>query len=454
MATTRSGRLFWLVILPLALAGTGAGLWYAYQQGWPESAYDWAHHRLTGHGNGEGSAGHGGMPGMPGMPGINMPGMDIPGMDMGAKAEPSDVPDHAVVVLPEGLQQRLGVTVGSVEDAPLTMTVRTVGIVQADETKVSHVHLKTEGWVNQVFVGYTGQKVQKGEPLLSIYSPQFVATQQEYLNARKGEQTELARLARQRLELWDVPADEIAELDKAGKVQTYLKLRSPLGGTVLAKNVFAGQYVKPENDLYVVADLGTVWVQAKVYEYELPHVALGHPAAITLAALPGKTFHGKVVFVQPTVEEATRTVQVRVELANPDGLLRPGMFAHAVITHDMGTGLLVPDSAVIRTGEQDIAFRAEKDHRFVPVLVKVGPLRFGDRFQVLDGLKAGDRVVTSANFLIDSESRLRLGGGMKNMPGMDMGDMPGMKGVSPRDEKAKNHNHGAMKAQGHDNTKR
>ncbi len=364
------------------------------------------------------------------------------------------MPDHAVVILPPNVQQRLGVTVGTVEEAPLNMTVRTVGIVEPDETKVSHVHLRTEGWVQEVFIDYTGQQVKKGEPLLAIYSPQFVATQQEYLSALKGEQTELAQLARQRLELWDVPADEIAAIGKAGKVQTYLTLRSPLGGTVLAKNAFTGQYVKPAIDLYVVADLAAVWVQAKVFEYELPHIALGHPARVTLPALPGKTFEGKVVFVQPTVEEATRTVQVRVELPNREGPLRPGMFAHVVIEHGMGRGLLVPASAVMRTGEQDIAFTAQKDNRFVPVVVKIGSLRFGNRFHVLDGLHAGDRVVTSANFLIDSESRLRVGGGMAGMPGMDMGDMPGMKGMPPKDEKIKNHDHGGMSANDHDKMKR
>jgi len=223
MTTARPGRLLWLAIVALALAAIGAGLWYAYQQGGVQAVYTWAHHRLMGRAGEE----SGDMRGM-NMRGMNMHGMnmgskaeasDVPdhgtdmhGMNMGSKAEASDVADHAVVILPGNVQQRLGVTVGTVEEGPLSMTVRTVGIVQPNETKVSHVHLKTEGWVKEVFVDYTGRKVKKGEPLLSIYSPQFVATQQEYLNAYKGEQTELARLARQRLELWDVPADEISEL--------------------------------------------------------------------------------------------------------------------------------------------------------------------------------------------------------------------------------------------------
>ena len=167
----------------------------------------------------------------------------------------------------------------------------------------------------------------------------------------------------------------------------------------------------------------------------MPHIELGKPAAVTVAALPGRQFPGKVVFVQPTVEEATRTIQVRVELPNPDGVLKPGMFADIVITHPMGEGLLVPTSAVIRTGERDIAFRVESNDRFVPVEVQVGEVKFGDRFQVLKGLQEGDRVVTSANFLIDSESRLREdGGGMAGMPGMDMGGMKGKGGKAEMED--------------------
>jgi Cu(I)/Ag(I) efflux system membrane fusion protein len=199
--------------------------------------------------------------------------------------------------------------------------------------------------------------------------------------------------------------------------------------------------------LYVLADLSTVWVQAKVYEYELPHVELGQPATVTLAALPEQKLTGKVVFVQPTVEETTRTVQVRVELPNDKGLLKPGMFANVEIQHTMGEGLLVPTSAVIRTGERDIVYRMGPQGKFEPIEVKISSFKFGDRFQILEGLKAGDKVVTSANFLIDSESRLRIGGGM--MPGMDMGEMKGkdQKGDMKMDHKKsmEGMDHGKMK---------
>lgn len=427
-AATRPRRLRWLVVLAV-IAAAGIGLWYAHVHGWLDPAYAWLH-RL-GHQDNASPPGHGGM------------GMNMPGMEMGGSGKSSKVPGHADVTLPGEVQQRIGVTVGTVEEAPLRMSIRTVGIVQTDETKVAHVHLRTEGWVEKVFVDYTGQKVKKGDPLLAIYSPQFLTTQQEYLNARQSKQPALANLSRRRLELWDVPADEIKELDKTGKPHTYLTLRSPLAGTVLVKNAFTGQYITPQTELYSVADLSTVWVQAKVYEYELPHVSLGQPATVALPALPGRKLTGKVVFLQPTVDPKTRTVQVRVELPNKDGLLRPGMFGNVVIEHAMGKGLLVPTSAVIRTGERDIAYKVMAAGKFVPVEVTMSPYRFeGSRFQVLTGLKAGDRVVTSANFLIDSESRLRLGGGMAGMPGMDMGNMKGM-GHGKK---------GGMEGMGHDKT--
>jgi Cu(I)/Ag(I) efflux system membrane fusion protein len=344
------------------------------------------------------------------------------GMNMGASSseEPmstSSVPGHAVVMVTPEFQQRLGITVGQVKKEALRMEVRTVGIVRPDETKLARVHIRTEGWTKRQFVNYVGQTVAKGGPLLSIYSPEFLNTQEDYLaNVRAGDKR-LAELSLQRLELWDVPPDAITELKRAGKPRTYLTLRSPISGTVLQRNVFEAQYVTPKDELYVVADLSTVWVQAKVYEYELPHVELGQPVKVTLPALPGRALTGKVVFVQPTVEEPARTVEVRIELPNDKGALKPGMFARVTIAHHMGEGLLAPVSAIIRTGERDIAFRAEGSDHFVPVEVKIGPYQFGDRFQVLSGLKEGDRVTTSANFLIDSESRLKFGGagGMSGM---------------------------------------
>jgi Cu(I)/Ag(I) efflux system membrane fusion protein len=406
--------LLWSVVAAVLLAA-GAALWFAHARSWLAPAETWAaglfHHKEAG--------------------GQDMGGMDMSGMNMGSNSS-SAVPDHEEMSIPYEVQQRIGVTVGRVEEASLRMSVRTVGIVRPDETRVVHIHLRTEGWVQKVFVDYVGQKVKKGDPLLAIYSPDFVTTQQQYLDDLKSKQSSLADLARQRLELWDVPAGEIKKIEDSGKPETILTLRSPREGTVLTRNAFEGQYVTAEKELYTLADLSTVWVQAKVYEYELPHIEVGKQADVTLPAFPGQTFTGKIAFIQAVVEEPARTVEVRVELPNTEGRFKPGMFANLVIQHPMGTGLLVPASAVLRTGERDIAYKAESEGRFVPVEVKISPLRFEDgRYHVLEGLKAGELVATSANFLIDSESRLRVGMGMMNMPGMDMGGKKGgdMKGM-------------------------
>ena len=355
----------------------------------------------------------------------NMPGMKMPeAADAPAKG---GLPGFAEIGVTKEVQQRIGVTLGTAEETPLTMKIRAVGIIRPDETKVAHIHLKTEGWVERLFVSFTGQKLKAGDPMLAIYSPAFYAAQREFLTTLRSarsnpDQQAVAETARQRLELWDVPQDAIEALEKTGKPARSLIMRSPISGTVLEKKTFEGQYAMPQAELYVVADLSTVWMQAKIFEYELPHVEVGMPATVSFPSLPMQKFVGKVVFVDPVVDEMSRSVQVRVELPNPKGEFRPGMFGQILLTHGMGNGLTVPTSAVIRTGERNIAFRAISSGRFVPVQVKISPLQFEDRFQILEGLKAGDVVVTSANFLIDSESRLEAGGGsMVGMPGMDSG---------------------------------
>lgn len=368
-----------------------------------------------------------------------MPGMQMPKPADTATA--SNPPGFAEVNISQAVQQRIGVMVGQVEETPLTMTIRSVGIVRPDETKVAHIHLKTEGWVEKLFVSFTGQKLKAGDPMLSIYSPAFYAAQREFLAAIRAarsnpDQQTVIETARQRLELWDVPQDAIEALDKTGKPARSLILRTPISGTVLEKKAFEGQYAMPQAELYVVADLSTVWMQAKVFEHELPHVEVGMPVTVSFPSLPMQTFTGKVVFVDPVVDEMTRSAQVRVELPNPDGRFKPGMFGHILLSHAMGSGLTVPTSAVVRTGDRNIAFRVVAADLFVPVEVKISPLQFGDLFQVLEGLEAGDQVVTSANFLIDSESRLQAGGGgMAGMPGMDAGGTGGKKPAAMEDMK-------------------
>lgn len=427
MTTMQRKWLRWLAVIAV-LVGLAIGLWFATTRGWLESAYSsvrqWTSEEAI-----EPAA-----DGMEGMPGRK--GMERSKDGNEADAKPG-VPGYAPVVIEPGLQQRIGVTVGTVEQEPLRMSVETVGIVRPNETKTARLHVRTEGWVEQLFVDFSGQKVQEGDPLLAIYSPEFLQAQEEYLVAQDSEalrtsgagRQSLAKVALQKLRLWNVPEEELQKLQQTGEPQVNLTLRSPITGTVLEKNVLEGDYITAQRELYTVSDLSTVWVQAKVYQYELPHVELGTPGTVTVPGLLNQQFSGKVVFVQPVVEEATRTVQVRIELPNPDGLLKPAMFVHVEIEHPMGKGLLVPASAVIRTGERQIAFRVESGNRFVPVEVEIGAMKFDEeRYHVLKGLKAGDRVVTSANFLIDSESRLRFGGGgmMPGMPGMEMGNMKSM----------------------------
>lgn len=419
------------VVLALAVAAVVAGIsvYHAHGQSKPEPSQPMPGMDM--------SAGKQSAP--PSKPPESMPGMQMPESPDAAGSGAVTPPGYAEVRISPGVQQRIGVTLGRVERTPLNMTIRTVGIVQPDETRVEHIHVKTEGWVERLYVSYTGQKVRAGQALLSIYSPAFFAAQREFLSALQaakvapeelGDQRSVVETARRRLELWDVPEDEIATLEKSGKPHKALTLRSPISGTVLAKQVFAGQYVMPQSDLYTVADLSTVWLQAKVFQYELPHVAIGMPASVSFSSLPSThSLTGKIVFIDPVVDEMSRSVQVRIELPNSSGTLRPGMFGDVSIAHAMGSGLTVPASAIIRTGERDIAFRVVASDRFAPVAVKVSPLGFGGRFQVLEGLAAGDQVVTSANFLIDSESRLEAGASsMAGMPGM--ADMPGMSGAA------------------------
>lgn len=391
-------------------------------------------------------------------------GMSMSAQEMATTTQPPATsstapPGYAEIRVPGEVRQRIGVILGEVQEMPLTMAIRTVGIVRPDETKVDHIHLKTEGWVQKLFVNFTGQEVKVGEPLLSIYSQPFFAAEGEFLSALQSARLNgisdrqlVVQTARKRLELWDIPEEEIDALEKSGRPTPFLTLRSPISGTVLEKKTFEGQYVMPASDLFVVADLSTVWMQAKIYEYELPHVALGMPVKVFFPWLITHQLLGKIVFIDPVVDEVSRTVQVRVELPNRDGRLKPGMFGDILITHAMGDGLTVPASAVLRSGERDIVFRAVSDDRFVPVQVKIGAMRFGDRFQILAGLKAGDEVAISGNYLIDSESRLEAGGGMAGMPGMgsgtgssktpatktnDMKEMPAKGGASEGTDHAK-----------------
>ena len=343
-----------------------------------------------------------------------MSGMSMPGMDHSQhKAAKEAVPGHVMVQLSDARQQLIGVKTGRVEKDKLLMSIRAVGIVEPDQTRLKRVQTRISGWVTKVFVNYVGQDVKQDDPLLEVYSPNLLSTQEEYLVALAqeprtagGGEPKLAHIARRRLELLGVPEDEIDNLAKTKKPRDTLMLRAPINGVVLERTVLEGNYIEPSTDLYRIADLSVVWLQAKIYEYELPHIELGQPVTVTLLSDATAEFEGKVSFVEPIVQEKTRTVKVRIEIQNHDERLKPGMYADLKIDHDMGQGLLIPDSAVVRTGEHGIAFRALKDGWFEPVEVTIGG-RFGKRIEVLSGLTEGEKILTSAVFLIDSESQMR-----------------------------------------------
>jgi len=347
----------------------------------------------------------------------SMPGMDMPDMEMPEEkapthqhttgdSQPSGVPGHATISIAPDRQQLIGVRIGTVARDKLQMSIRAVGVVEPDQQRLARIHTRISGWVTKLYVDFVGQRVTKGQPLLEIYSPELVGSQEAYLIARERPQLGGVDASRQRLVLAGVASEEIAEIDRTGKARETLLLRAPIEGSVLERNVFEGSYVDPAAQLYQLADLSVVWVQAKIYEFELPHIEVGQIVEVSIQAEPNRTFPGKIAFVEPVVQEATRTVRVRVEIANPQELLKPGMYADLKIEHQMGEGLLIPESAVLRTGERNICFRSLPEGRFEPVEVKLGS-RFGDRFQIVAGLNEGDPIAISAAFLIDSESRLK-----------------------------------------------
>jgi Cu(I)/Ag(I) efflux system membrane fusion protein len=327
----------------------------------------------------------------------------------------------------------IGVTYTTVTRGPLERTVRTVGQVAPAEPNLADITPKIDGFVDQLFVNATGVRVRRGQPLLTIYSPMLVAAEQELLTASRlaasvdtsdaeawRDAQALLAAARRRLAYWDISADQIARLERTGEITKTLTLAAPVDGVVLEKMVVAGQGVMPGMKLYRIADLRTVWIEGDVFEQDLALIRLGAPARVEFAAYPGRFFAGRVSFVWPVVDEQSRTGRVRVTLPNPGGTLKPGMYATLFFRARLGADLLsVPAEAVVMTGERNLVFVVGRDGALEPREVTLGA-RAGDRLQVLAGLAEGERIVASANFLVDAESRLATGQGMAGMPGMPM----------------------------------
>lgn len=358
-------------------------------------------------------------------------GMDLVPVYEGEEEVVVTVPGQATVVISPERQQLIGVRTETVKRQGLDRTIRTVGRVDYDERRLAYIHTKIEGWIQRLYVDYTGQFVQKGQPLLTIYSPELVSTQEEYLLALKGQQAlktsrfsdavsgsrSLVESARRRLSLWDISDKQIEQLEKTGVPQTSMTFYAPIQGFVVEKTAFEGKKIDSSQELYLIADLSHVWVYADIYEYELPLVRVGQRAVVTLTYEPGKSFAGKVVYIYPALDPTTRTARVRLEFANPGWALKPQMYTNVEIQTGGGEGLVVPDGAVLDSGTRQIVFVDQGGGRFEPREVILG-MRLAGAYEVLSGLQEGERVITSANFLVDSESQLKAAIGQMGMPGM------------------------------------
>jgi len=344
-----------------------------------------------------------------------------------------DAPLVPVQLTPERMQS-IGVQTGTVEFKQLSDDIRATGTVDINERLLSYVQVRFPGYIRKVFANATYQYVRKGEPLFTIYSPELVATQQEYLLARQNQKTlgtstvdgvasgveTLSAAAEQRLQQWDIPDSEIAKLKETGKPVTDLTINSPVEGYITERNALPNMYAEPSTKLYTVADLSRVWVYAQVFQDDIGRIRPGDMAQLTVGSYPGRTFSGQIEEILPQVDMATRTVRVRLAMANPGLKLKPGMFVNVDLKTSLGRQLVVPASAVFQSGTRQLVFLNHGNGSLEPKEIAIGP-RVGDDFVVLKGLKAHESIVISASFLIDSESQLQAAAGSFVPPPPDVG---------------------------------
>jgi Cu(I)/Ag(I) efflux system membrane fusion protein len=324
---------------------------------------------------------------------------------------------HAAVTIDPERQQLIGLRTEKATEGMVSGEWRAPGRVAVDETRVRKVNVKVEGFVEKLFLDFVGKPVGKGQPLFSFYSPEFVSAQREYLLAAKTQKAleggalhssggDLLESAKRRLSLWDVPREALEELEKTGEVQRALTLRSPISGIVTAKNVVEGARITPSDIPFEITDLSRVWVLVDVYEAELGRVQVGMPADLTTQASRGKTFKGRVAFLDPVMDPKTRTAKARLEFPNPAGELKPEMFGEVLLRGQGRKGILIPIDAVLDGGTTKVTFVALGDGRFEPREVTTGTT-VGEKVEIRSGLRVGEEVVVRANFLVDSESRLK-----------------------------------------------
>ncbi|AOU27891.1 TPA: efflux RND transporter periplasmic adaptor subunit [Legionella pneumophila] len=334
---------------------------------------------------------------------------------------------NEIVIDPARLQA-IGITSEPVRRQVVEKIIRTVGRVEADERLVAHIHVRFDGWIENLFINFTGEKVKADQALFTVYSPELVATQQEYLlalNAQKilskNTTSSAARgaksafqAAHQRLLLWGISEKDIEQLRRTGKITRTMTIHSPIQGTVLKKMALVGMRIEPGDELYTIADLSRLWVLGDIYEYELPYIRLGQMADLTLTYLPNELFKAKLDFIYPTIDMKTRTAKVRFEVDNQKEQLKPGMYVNLELKIPLGKRLVVPKNAVLLTGERAVVFIYHGNGKIEWWDVTLG-VRAGDLLEIVKGVKEGDQIITSANFLIDSESQLKAAmGGMQH----------------------------------------
>ncbi|MDO9048542.1 MAG: efflux RND transporter periplasmic adaptor subunit [Methylobacter sp.] len=336
--------------------------------------------------------------------------------------------DNSMIISPERLQS-IGVKFEPAERRLLERTIRTVGRVEVDERQLARVTVKLEGWIDRLLVNYTGESVKQGQVLFTLYSPELLATQEEYLIALRSSRTlgksefpevaaganALLEASRRRLLLWDIRQSHILDLERTGQVLTTLPIHAPRSGTVINKMAVVGLQTKPGDELYTIADLSRIWIVGDIYENEMPLIAIGQTANISLSYAPDVSLQARISFIYPTVDPQTRTAKVRFELDNPGERLKPGMYTNLELKVPLGMRLAVPKDAVLESGERKVVFIHLGGGRLEWRNAKIG-LRSGDWVEILEGIREGEHVVTSANFLIDSESQLKSAVG--GMPGM------------------------------------
>ena len=358
-------------------------------------------------------------PSMPGMPG--MPAETPQPVPTAPSASPKKTAEVPSLQIPPEKQQLIGVKTVEVSLKPMEKVIRTVGRIEYDERRLATVNTKVEGWIERLYVDYTGKYVKKGGPLAEIYSPELFATQQEFINLVKWSKTQktegfgkmlaqdaqqILEAARERLRLWDITDSQIKKIEESGKPIRTLTIYSPVSGYIVQKMALQGMRVMPGEKLFDVADLSTVLVIADIYEYELPLIKMGDTARINLSYFPGKEFFSTIDLIYPTLSEETRTTKVRFTIPNPDGALKPNMYTDVQVKIDLGTKLAIPAEAVIDTGERHVVYVDKGGGNFEPREVALG-LKGNGMVEVIRGLNAGERVASAANFLIDSEAKLK-----------------------------------------------